>query len=276
MNTVKEVAKMTGISIRTLRYYDEIGLLKPTKLTKAGYRLYDGKALEKLQQILFFRELEIPLVDIKEIMVKSNFDRQKILLVQKSLLEKKRDRLNGIIELISDVLKGENKMSFEAFNEEDANQILRHMESNLSKDDLDKLVQKYGSFENYRDSFTKGLQDEKNNAVLIKWYGSKEKAKESAFEPIKDLSLLQNENKEIYTQLYQLIGAKDLEKEKVLVTRLVECYKKMFQLENARAMLLDLAKEYMNNEKLREANDSLYGKGCSEYVAKVIQCYYGI
>ena len=60
MNTVKEISKITGISIRTLRYYDEIGLLKPTELSKAGYRLYDQKALERLQQILFFRELEIP------------------------------------------------------------------------------------------------------------------------------------------------------------------------------------------------------------------------
>lgn len=69
MKTVKDVSEITGISIRTLRYYDEIGLLKPTELTEAGYRLYDNKALEKLQEIMFFRELEIPLIDIKKIMV---------------------------------------------------------------------------------------------------------------------------------------------------------------------------------------------------------------
>lgn len=61
MKTVKDVSDITGISIRTLRYYDEIGLLKPTKLTEPGYRLYDNKALEQLQEIMFFRELEIPL-----------------------------------------------------------------------------------------------------------------------------------------------------------------------------------------------------------------------
>ena len=60
MKTVKDVSKITGVSIRTLRYYDEIGLLKPTGLTEAGYRLYDDRALEKLQQIMFFRELGIP------------------------------------------------------------------------------------------------------------------------------------------------------------------------------------------------------------------------
>lgn len=112
MKTVKDVSEITGISIRTLRYYDEIGLLKPTELTEAGYRLYDNKALEKLQEIMFFRELEIPLIDIKKIMDNPNYDKERALLAQKSLLEQKRNRLNGIIELITDVMKGVNTMSF--------------------------------------------------------------------------------------------------------------------------------------------------------------------
>ena len=107
MNTVKEVSMITGVSIRTLRYYDEIGLLKPTELTEAGYRLYDNKALEKLQEILFFRELEIPLTDIMKIMDTPNYDKEQILVTQKLLLEQKRNRLNGIIELITDVMKGD-------------------------------------------------------------------------------------------------------------------------------------------------------------------------
>ena len=68
MKTVKDVSEIAGVSIRTLRHYDEIGLLKPTKLTEAGYRLYDDKALEKLQEIMFYRELEIPLSEIKTIL----------------------------------------------------------------------------------------------------------------------------------------------------------------------------------------------------------------
>lgn len=74
MKTVKDVSDITGISIRTLRYYDEIGLLKPTKLTESGYRLYNNKALEQLQEIMFFRELEIPLMDIKKIMENPKFE----------------------------------------------------------------------------------------------------------------------------------------------------------------------------------------------------------
>ena len=68
MRTVKEISDLTGISVRTLHYYDEIGLLKPTDKSEAGYRLYDDKALETLQQILFFREFDIPLKEIKAVM----------------------------------------------------------------------------------------------------------------------------------------------------------------------------------------------------------------
>lgn len=79
MRTVKEISEITGVSIRTLRYYDEIGLLKPTGLTKAGYRLYDNKALEKLQQIMFFKELGISLMDIKEIIENPDYDKEQAL-----------------------------------------------------------------------------------------------------------------------------------------------------------------------------------------------------
>lgn len=109
MKTVKEVSELTGISIRTLRYYDEIDLLKPAKVTEAGYRLYDESSLKILRQIMFFREMEVPLSEIKVIMKDSESDNRKILETQKMMLEIKRNRLNGIIKWISDVLKGEDK-----------------------------------------------------------------------------------------------------------------------------------------------------------------------
>ena len=79
MMTVKEIAKVAGISARTLHYYDEIGLFEPTEKSEAGYRLYDEKALETLQQILFFHEFDIPLKDIKTVMQNPSFDRNQIL-----------------------------------------------------------------------------------------------------------------------------------------------------------------------------------------------------
>lgn len=95
MKTVKDVSRMTGISIRTLRYYDEIGLLKPAKLTDAGYRLYDSRALERLQEIMFFRELEIPLEDIKKIMENPLLDKnfKRIFLHTRNVQEMKRNML---------------------------------------------------------------------------------------------------------------------------------------------------------------------------------------
>ena len=76
MKTVNEVSKLTGVSIRTLQYYDKIGLLKPAEYTESGYRLYDDAALERLQQSLLFRELEFPLKDIKDIVTRSDFDKR--------------------------------------------------------------------------------------------------------------------------------------------------------------------------------------------------------
>ena len=152
MKTVKEVSELTGISIRTLRYYDEIDLLKPAKVTEAGYRLYDESSLKKLRQIMFFRELEVPLSEIKAIMKDSESDNRKILETQKMMLEMKRNRLNGIIELISDVLKGEDKMSFETFNEDDIQKIIQHSLKIMSKEDKKIIIEHYGDIEKFKES----------------------------------------------------------------------------------------------------------------------------
>lgn len=83
MKTIKEVAVLSGVSVRTLQYYDEIGLLKPAKVTDAGYRLYDEESINILQQILLFKELEFPLKDIKRIMENPNFNKKEALSRQK-------------------------------------------------------------------------------------------------------------------------------------------------------------------------------------------------
>jgi len=116
IKTIKQVSDLTGISVRMLHYYDKIGLLKPSKFTDAGYRLYDDEALETLQQILFFKELDIPLKEVKEIMVSAHFDKMQALKSQKKLLILKRNRLNDLVELINKTLKGENTMSFKEFD----------------------------------------------------------------------------------------------------------------------------------------------------------------
>ena len=117
MMTVHEVSNLTGVSIRTLQYYDKIGLLHPSDYSGAGYRLYDENDLEKLQQILLFRELEFPLKDIREIINSPDFDREKALRQQIELLTLKRDHINNLITLARSIqLTGGKGMDFAAFD----------------------------------------------------------------------------------------------------------------------------------------------------------------
>lgn len=278
MKTVKEVSMITGVSIRTLRYYDEIGLLKPTELTESGYRLYDNKALERLQEILFFRELEISLVDIKKIMDTPNYDKEQILKTQKILLEQKRNRLNGIIELITDVMKGVNTMSFEAFRNDEVQKIVNHTLECMSKEKIDEQVQKFGSLDNYKEYLSSGFANEQAMADLMKWYGSKEKAMEAIMQSTGDTEEIkqeQDENTKIYKLFMSAKESENMDMERSAVELLAENYKKMFALDNARSILLDLAKEYLQNSKLAEVTDSQFGIGCSGYVANAIKRYYG-
>ncbi len=117
MMTVNDVSKLTGVSIRTLQYYDQIGLLKPTELTKSNYRLYDDAALEKLQQILLFRELEFPLKDIKEIVNRSDFDKTKALEQQIELLQLKKEHIENLLNMCQYLkVRGVRKLNFSAFD----------------------------------------------------------------------------------------------------------------------------------------------------------------
>ena len=98
MKTVKEVSRLTGVSVRTLHHYDAIGLLKPTAVTEAGYRLYDAQTLGKLQPILLIRELEFPLKAIKEMLTAEHFDPMAALADQIRLLELRREKLDRLID----------------------------------------------------------------------------------------------------------------------------------------------------------------------------------
>ena len=117
MMTVNQVSKLTGVSIRTLQYYDRIGLLSPAKYTESGYRLYDDTALERLQQIMLFKELEFPLKEIKCIVSDPELDRKKALRQQIKLLELKRDHLDELIAYAREIERnGVKTMDFKAFD----------------------------------------------------------------------------------------------------------------------------------------------------------------
>lgn len=279
MKTVKEISKITGISIRTLRYYDEIGLLKPARVTEAGYRLYDVQELEKLQEILFYRELEIPLSDIKKIMENPEYDKQKALTVQKSLLERKRNRLNGIIELIDDVMKGVNTMSFGAFTEADVKKIIDHSLELQSQESLNAIIEQFGSLENYCASMEENLKDESRAAELIKIYGSKDKAVEASLEAtgnMDELQQVQYDIDNIYKQFAIAMEKQDADMETECVGKLAESYKKLLRVDNARYVLLKTTDDYLGNGVLTEATDKQYGQGVTKYIGEAIKRYYGV
>ncbi|MBP0967484.1 MAG: MerR family transcriptional regulator [Oscillospiraceae bacterium] len=117
MRTVKEVSDLTGLSVRTLQYYDSIGLLHPDAHTGAGYRLYDDTALDTLRQIMLFRELGFPLRQIREILNNPDYDKNKALEQQISLLMLQKERLEKLILFAQGIqTRGVNEMDFTAFD----------------------------------------------------------------------------------------------------------------------------------------------------------------
>ena len=176
MRTISQVAELTSISTRTLQYYDEIGLLKPSELTESGYRLYDDEALQKLQQILFFKELGFKLKEIKEILQKPDFDRIKAFKRQKELLLLKRNRTDRLIQLLSRLEKGEQCMRFKEFDLSDYIAALEDFKNNSTND----VIKYWGSIENFDMSIQKIKDDEAEVAKLaIQQFGSIEKYTEA-------------------------------------------------------------------------------------------------
>ena len=161
MRTVKEVSKLTGISVRTLHYYDQIGLLVPTAVTEAGYRLYDDNALEKLQQIMLYRELEFPLKDIKNIMESSDFDRNRALEQQIEMLTLKKEHLENLIIFARGIeLLGVNYMDFTAFDTKKLDEYAEEAKKNWGKTDA------YKEFEEKAKGRTK-VQDQQMGAEIM-------------------------------------------------------------------------------------------------------------
>src|SRR5438067_1064233 len=145
--TVKVVAGMAGVSVRTLHHYDRIGLLPPAATSEAGYRLYSEADLERLQQVLFFRELGFSLHDVKAIVDSPDFDRTEALRAHRRLLVEQRGRLGRLVDLvdrtIASLQKGEpmaDKERFAAFDDSKGNEY------------REEARQRWGHTEAYKES----------------------------------------------------------------------------------------------------------------------------
>ena len=148
MKTVKEVAQLSGVSVRTLHHYDEIGLLHPTRVTDAGYRLYDDGALQKLQTILMLRQLQFPLKQIRQILDAPDFDPIAALEDQIGLLQLQRQHLDDLIQHARQIQKtGVIPMDFKAFDTKKIDQYAAEAKA------------KWGKTEAYREYEQRGKQD---------------------------------------------------------------------------------------------------------------------
>lgn len=140
MRTVKEVSRITGVSVRTLHHYDAIGLLKPTEVTKAGYRMYDDTALSRLQSILLFRELQFPLKEIKIILDSPGFDLSEAIAQQIGLLELQYKHIGELITFAREIQnKGVTTMEFDIFNK------------NRIEDYKAEVIKKWGNTKAYQE-----------------------------------------------------------------------------------------------------------------------------
>ena len=151
---IKEFAKLTGVSVRTLHYYDEIGLIKPALVdAQNGYRFYDENSLLRMQEILFYRELDFPLKSILEILSSPDYDKQKALAEQRKLLELKKERLERIIDALDGATKG--KVTMTAFDNSDYETARKQYEA--------EAKQRWGETDAYKEhqEKTKGYSKDK-------------------------------------------------------------------------------------------------------------------
>ena len=286
MKTISQVAKLTGISTRTLQYYDEIGLLKPSDFTSSDYRLYNDDALQKLQQILFFKELDFKLKEIKEILENPEFDKIEAYKKQKKLLCLKRTRMDKLIDLLSKLEKGEQCMSFKEFDLTEYIEALEQFKSKKS----DEVIKYWGSIENFNQLIQKVKDDESNVAELaIKQFGSVKKYTEAMkynlehFSELMEQSKALAENKDEILQksndLYFKLTS-DMTKD-VISEEIQDIVHDIVEFSDGNNLGVDMGEGYWDiiietysRDLTKGITDTKYGAGASSYIANALQYHF--
>ena len=281
MRTVKEISDLTGISVRTLHYYDEIGLLKPTEKSDAGYRLYDDKALETLQQILFFREFDISLKEIKAVLDNPALERNQILQVQRKMLVTKKERMERLIASIDDILKGENKMDFTIFTKTEVEEMFQTMLEHMPENMRNIAIKEFGSIEQWKKHYMEVVSSEemqKGYAKVVEWYGGKDKFLSVARTPVSK-EVAESYNKRIEAILQKLIAKQNCDIDSFEVKELVGEYgfvmKQLAQIKEEKGFMMAQT-QYYRNEQIKPMIDEKYGEGDSDFFAQAIENYYKV
>jgi DNA-binding transcriptional MerR regulator len=193
MYTVKQLSNLAGISVRTLHYYDEIGLLKPSSVGANGYRYYTDESLFRLQQILFYREMDLDLMKIREIIEAREFDLVSALQSHRRTLQEKMDRLQTLIKTVDTTIMhliGEVNMSrkkiFEGFSEEKQKQYEKEAMQQYGEDNVKQSIKLWNSYTDeqkekvkqeggavYNDivaNMSHGPESPEVQAILVRWH----------------------------------------------------------------------------------------------------------
>ena len=277
MRTVKEISDLTGISVRTLHYYDEIGLLKPTEKSDAGYRLYDDKALETLQQILFFREFDISLKEIKAVLDNPALERNQILQVQRKMLVTKKERMERLIASIDDILKGENKMDFTIFTKTEVEEMFQTMLEHMPENMRNIAIKEFGSIEQWKKHYMEVVSSEemqKGYAKVVEWYGGKDKFLSVARTPVSK-EVAESYNQRIEAILQKLNCDIDSFEVKELVGEYGFVMKQLAQIKEEKGFMMAQT-QYYRNEQIKPMIDEKYGEGASDFFAQAIENYYKV
>lgn len=239
MMTVNEVSKLTGVSIRTLQYYDNIGLLHPKEYSESGYRLYDGKALERLQQILLFRELEFSLKDIKKILDHPNFDRDLALAQQIEMLTFKKEHLESLINFARELKEsGVKTMSFNAFDNK-----------------------KY-------DEYAKTAREKWEGTLAYDEYCERSKARSKEAETVLGKGLM-----EIFGEFGKVKELPEKSPEVQTLVKKLQSYITENYYQCTNVILSSLGEMYCNSEDFKNNIDSESGEGTADFVSKAIAYY---
>ncbi len=287
MKTVKQLAELSGVSVRTLQYYDEIGVFKPTKVTDSGYRLYDDEAVKVLQQILFFKELDFQLNEIKKIMADPQFNKTSAFKKQKELITAKRDRLNRLLGLLEKLEKGETCMSFQEF---DMSEYIAALEK-FKDENAEEVCKNWGSIDAF-EKFVADIKEKESDVaqIAIKQYGSIEKYTEAMKDNLAHFSATMEKMKQGKVKYEDTLEkSKALTKELVsdlsadvtspeiqsIIQQLVQMNEEMMLGINMGENFWNMTVEgYLHEGALRSATDRQYGAGASIFIGRAYQHYF--
>jgi len=236
---INEVALLANISVRTLHYYDQINLLKPSKINKSGYRVYDENCLKKLKQILLLKEIGLNLNEIKKVLEMEAWDNNKAFSLQKTVLEKKRDRLNELIRLVDEYIKGEKRMSFKEFNTKE----------------MDEIKAKY------RDE----VEDKWGNSKAMQQFKDRKYSKE-------ELAKVVNKTNKIFYSFSLINQTLPESKEAQALVSQLQLHFNTYYYECDNAFLQQLGDMYVNDERYKKNLDK-YGEGTALFISKAINAY---